>query len=105
MIINQKYGKNFRMLLNERRVELACEKIDDVEHYGNKTIQSISEEVGYNSSTSFIEAFKKIKGMTPYNYQKLAIRRSMEEGKSEKWRIHQFAIKKKCFECTGSLFW
>ncbi len=84
MIINQKYGKNFRMLLNERRVEWACQKIDDVEHYGNKTIQSISEEVGYNSSTSFIEAFKKIKGMTPYNYQKLAIRRSMEEGKSEK---------------------
>ena len=57
MIINQKYGKNFRMLLNERRVEWACQKIDDVEHYGNKTIQSISEEVGYNSSTSFIEAF------------------------------------------------
>lgn len=76
MIINRKYGKNFRMLLNERRVELACQKFDDVEHYGNVTIQSIGYEVGYNSSTNFIEAFKKFKGMTPYKYQKLLIRRS-----------------------------
>lgn len=83
LIINQKYGKNFRMLLNERRVELACQKIDNVKQYGNKTIQSISEEVGYNSSTSFIEAFKKIKGITPYNYQKTAIRRSMEKRNDE----------------------
>ena len=39
---------------------------------GNYTIQAISEDVGYKSSTSFILAFKRIIGMTPSVYQKLA---------------------------------
>ena len=41
-------------------------------NYGNYTIQAISEDVGYKSSTSFILAFKRIVGMTPSVYQKLA---------------------------------
>ena len=37
----------------------------DTEHYGNKTIQAVYEEVGYTNAVSFIRAFKKINGMTP----------------------------------------
>ena len=71
-VINQTYGKNFKTLLNELRVQEASKMLDDFENYGNYTIQAISEDVGYKSSTSFILAFKRIIGMTPSAYQKLA---------------------------------
>ena len=71
-VINQTYGKNFKTLLNELRVQEASKMLDDFENYGNYTIQAISEDVGYKSSTSFILAFKRIIGMTPSVYQKLA---------------------------------
>ena len=71
-VINQTYGKNFKTLLNELRVQEAPKMLDDFENYGNYTIQAISEDVGYKSSTSFILAFKRIIGMTPSVYQKLA---------------------------------
>lgn len=71
-VINQTYGKNFKTLLNELRVQEASKMLDDFENYGNYTIQAISEDVGYKSSTSFILAFKRIVGMTPSVYQKLA---------------------------------
>lgn len=69
---HQTYGKNFKTLLNELRVQEASKMLDDFENYGNYTIQAISEDVGYKSSTSFILAFKRIVGMTPSVYQKLA---------------------------------
>lgn len=68
----QTYGKNFKTLLNELRVQEASKMLDDFENYGNYTIQAISEDVGYKSSTSFIQAFRRIVGMTPSVYQKLA---------------------------------
>ena len=71
-VINQTYGKNFKTLLNELRVQEASKMLDDFENYGNYTIQAISEDVGYKSSASFILAFKRIVGMTPSVYQKLA---------------------------------
>jgi hypothetical protein len=50
--------------------------------------------------------------MTPYNYQKLAIRRSMEEGKSEKWRIVSSQSKRNAlivlvffFDSTETFIW
>lgn len=72
MIINETYGKNFRMLINEIRVREACRLLSDTEHYGNHTIQAIYQDVGYTSSASFIRAFRRINGMTPSEYQKAA---------------------------------
>ncbi|MBP3251585.1 MAG: AraC family transcriptional regulator [Prevotella sp.] len=69
-VINDTYGKNFKTLLNERRIQEACRRLTDREHYGNKTIQSIYEGVGYTNAVSFISAFKKINGMTPSSYQR-----------------------------------
>lgn len=71
-VINDTYNKNFRSLLNEYRISEACKRLSDREHYGNMTIQAISEEVGFNSAASFIQAFKRTNGMTPSMYQKLA---------------------------------
>lgn len=56
----------------------ASKILDNHETYGNYTIQAVGEEVGYKSSTSFIQAFKKLVGMTPSVYQKLAIQRTKD---------------------------
>lgn len=71
-VINNTFGKNFRSLLNEYRIREACRRLSDHEHYGHITIQSIYQDLGYSSPSSFTEAFKKINGMTPSVYQKLA---------------------------------
>ena len=68
--INQVHGKTFKTLLNERRIEEAARRLSDTEHYGNITIQGIYQELGYNSAATFIQAFKKIKGMTPSQFLK-----------------------------------
>ena len=83
-IINEKYNNNFRSVLNERRVKLACEKMDDVEYYGNLTISAIAEKVGYKSSNSFINAFKKVMNTTPYIYQQQAIQRHLLSSSKKK---------------------
>ena len=46
--------------------------LTDEEHYGHMTIQAIYEEVGYTNAVSFNRTFKKINGMTPAMYKKLA---------------------------------
>lgn len=69
-VINDNYGKNFKTLLNERRIRQACLRLSDTTHYGKLTIQAIYEEVGYTNAVSFIRAFKKVNGMTPSEYQK-----------------------------------
>lgn len=71
-VINDTFGKNFRSLLNEHRIREACRRLSDSEHYGNVTIQAIYQQLGYSSPGGFIDAFKKINGMTPSVYQKLA---------------------------------
>ena len=66
--INQVHGKTFKTLLNEYRIKEATRRLTDTEHYGNITIQGIYQELGYNSATSFIQAFKKINGTTPSQF-------------------------------------
>ena len=63
--------ENFRQFLSEYRICEACRRLSDKEHYGNMTLQAIYEELGYNSVASFIQAFKKVNGMTPSTYQRL----------------------------------
>lgn len=78
-IINDRYGKNFKTLLNEHRIRIACTRLADREHYGQMTIQAIYEEVGYTNAVSFIRAFRKFNGMTPSEYQKIAAERNNAE--------------------------
>lgn len=71
-VINVVFGKNFKAMLNEYRINEACKRLVDTEHYGHMTIEAIYRELGYVSPTVFINAFKKVNGMTPSQYQKLA---------------------------------
>jgi len=71
-VINEQLGKNFNTFMNEYRISEARKRLMDFENYGNLTIEAISFELGFNSRTSFIRAFKKITGLTPTEYQKMA---------------------------------
>ena len=57
-ILHQVYGKNFKDLVNHYRNQLAKEKIEKgyLEAF---TLESLAEEVGYNSRITFYNAFKK----------------------------------------------
>lgn len=69
-VINNVIGKNFYDFINSYRIKesqrLLSEKSAD-----QKTILEIIYEVGYNSKSSFNNAFKKFTGMTPTEYKKL----------------------------------
>ena len=57
-VINERSGKNFGTLLATYRVEEACRRMSDAEHYG----------VGFKNRFTFINAFKRVKGVVPTEY-------------------------------------
>ncbi len=71
-VINERYQKNFRLLVNEARVREACRRLGDPEHYGNLTIEAISTGLGFKSRSNFAVTFKKITGISPSDFQKMA---------------------------------
>ncbi len=70
--INSKSGKTFTAFLADYRIKEACRRLNDIDKYGNYTIEGIGKSVGYNSRSYFVQLFKKITGLTPSTYQKLA---------------------------------
>lgn len=71
-VINETYNKNFRTFINDYRIKEAQLRLMNITEYGNYTIQAIAESVGYKSHTNFIVIFKRITGMTPSIFQKIA---------------------------------
>ncbi len=71
-VINETLGKNFNTLLNEQRINEVCKRLVDTVNHGNKTNEAIAEEVGFKSRSHFIRTFKKITGLTPTQYQRMA---------------------------------
>ena len=71
-VINEKYGCNFNMFLNKFRIKEACRRFADVDKYGQYTIDAMSQSLGFKSRTTFTSSFKKIIGLTPSQYSKLA---------------------------------
>lgn len=71
--INTTFHKNFTTFVNEYRVQLACQRLADTEHYGHITVKGIGTEVGFKSPSTFMTTFKKVTGMTPYVYQQMAL--------------------------------
>lgn len=67
-VINERTGNTFRIFINEYRIKIAKERMMDYETWGNLTIKSIGESVGFKSPANFIAAFKKSTGMTPSVY-------------------------------------
>lgn len=69
-VINEKYDYSFNILLNRYRIKEVCKRLKDVENYGSYTTEAIAQSVGFKNRTTFINAFKKETGMTPYQYLK-----------------------------------
>jgi len=65
-LLNDNLGKGFTLFVNEYRIEEACKMLSTTK---NLTIEAISDEVGFNSKSTFFTTFKKLKGMTPAMYQ------------------------------------
>lgn len=73
-VINDTYGKNFSNFVNEYRINLASMRLADIKNYGNYTIRAIAESVGFKSCSTFNNVFRKITGITPSMYQKMAMK-------------------------------
>ncbi len=69
---------DFKAMLSQYRIREACRRMNDVEHYGQYTIEAIAKSVGVTSRTSFIQNFKRQTGLTPSAYLKLAHEKSAE---------------------------
>lgn len=78
-IINEHYNKNFRTFVNEYRIREASIRLRNTAEYGNYTIKAVAESVGYKSHTTFIATFKKMTGINPSTYQKIAQKQSRQE--------------------------
>ena len=76
--INDTSGMNFRTFINTLRVKVARARLAGASGYSNQTIQSVGESVGFRSASNFVIAFKKVMGITPSAYQKLARQNSEE---------------------------
>lgn len=70
-VINETYHKNFNLFINEYRIREARKRLADSETYGNYTIKTISESVGFRSQTTFIKMFREFTGMTPSMFLKM----------------------------------
>ena len=73
-VINDSFKKNFRTFVNEYRINEAAKRLADNERFGMLTIKSIGEDIGFKSYSNFIDTFKKITGMAPSEYRRIAIR-------------------------------
>jgi len=69
MVINQKNQTNFNTFINKYRIEESINLFKD-EKYKDYTIASLSYEAGFNSISSFNNAFKLYTNSTPLAYRK-----------------------------------
>lgn len=76
-VINSEMNTNYHELLNSYRIKEVCRRLLDTPQYGNMTVESISQEVGYKSRSNFIKNFKKQTGLTPKTWQALAHKNSL----------------------------
>lgn len=75
--INGTFKKSFNDYVNPYRIHLACARMADKQNYGNFTMKAIGESVGFKSYTSFVNIFRKVTGITPALYCKMAEQESI----------------------------
>lgn len=69
--VNELKGKNFSQYLNELRINYVVKELNANEKLRKYTISAIANDVGFNTSESFSNAFKKITGTLPSIFIKL----------------------------------
>lgn len=76
-LLNESLGKNFTTYVNEYRINEACRLITAGHPF---TLEAIGYEVGFNSKSTFYNAFKKLKGMTPLVFKESLLKASSGPG-------------------------
>ncbi len=71
-VIGERFNKNFNTIIAEYRIREACRRLQDTEHYGQYSVEGIAQSVGYKSRSSFANVFKRITGLSPSVYAKMA---------------------------------
>lgn len=71
-VINEFYKKNFSLFLGEYRIKEVCRRLAAPGSYGQYTIEAVSAGVGFKSRSAFFTMFKKVTGITPSEYIKVA---------------------------------
>lgn len=67
-VINQHYGLKFNDFVNRHRVEEAKDRLKDLER--NHKIEVIATDVGFSSTSSLYQAFKRETNLTPQAFRK-----------------------------------
>ena len=67
-LINKEFDQNFATFLNTYRIEKAMQMLKDQNNHNIK-ISAIAFDCGFNSLSSFNQAFKKITSQTPSKYR------------------------------------
>jgi AraC-like DNA-binding protein len=70
-IINQHKGMTFSEYVNDLRISYILKELSENPRLRKYTIKTISEEIGYKSASTFINAFKNRAKMTPSYYIQL----------------------------------
>lgn len=71
-VINERCGCNFHTLLIEYRIKEACRRINDSAIVSSITIEAIANGVGIKSRSHFAIMFKRVVGINPSEYLKIA---------------------------------
>ena len=71
-VVNECYGKSFKQVLNEQRVREACRILNDTDQSSHLTIEAIAANLGFNSRSNFTVTFKRITGISPSDFVKMA---------------------------------
>lgn len=71
-VINERCGCNFHTLLSEYRIKEACRRIKDSSVVSSLTIEAIANGVGIKSRSHFAIMFKRVVGINPSEYLKIA---------------------------------
>ena len=71
-VLNERMDTTFSQLLNESRISVARKRFVDFEHYGHLTIEAIVAELGFKSRSTFSKTFKRITGLSPSEFQRMA---------------------------------
>lgn len=69
LVIHKEFNTNFKEFLNQHRIAYAVSKIEEG-YLDDFTLVALGEISGFNSRTTFFNAFKKAKGCSPSEYWK-----------------------------------
>lgn len=65
-LLNDNLGKGYKPFINEHRINAACQLLGTDHHL---SLEGVGYEVGFRSKSTFFTTFKKLKAVTPSQYQ------------------------------------